>query len=176
MQTAIHENGFSWRPIGPLSLVVWFASLRLIAVDGFHDSSGTIDWSDGGTTRALLLAALLLSPRISGEARSARAEWPLSVYRTEVAQAPEMGWNLWNTFRTDVDQAKLRAVAGAIADSGSRSAAITSIDVAVPSARSVELVAMASGGMARALLIVWGDAKFPLPGRASRDITKRKFD
>jgi alpha-galactosidase len=41
-----------------------------------------------------------------------------SVYQTAAAQAPPMGWNPWNAFHADVDEAKVRAVAKAMVDSG----------------------------------------------------------
>ena len=41
-----------------------------------------------------------------------------SVYQTRAAQTPPMGWNPWNAFRTDVDEAKIRAVARAMVDTG----------------------------------------------------------
>lgn len=41
-----------------------------------------------------------------------------SVYSGRAAQKPPMGWNPWNTFHTDVDEAKIRAVARAIVTTG----------------------------------------------------------
>ncbi|RYD19491.1 MAG: hypothetical protein EOP89_15555, partial [Lysobacteraceae bacterium] len=38
--------------------------------------------------------------------------------RTAAAQTPPMGWNPWNAFHADVDEAKVRAVAKAMVDSG----------------------------------------------------------
>ncbi|QXQ05293.1 NPCBM/NEW2 domain-containing protein [Sphingosinicellaceae bacterium] len=41
-----------------------------------------------------------------------------SVYSSTVAATPPMGWNPWNAFRTNVDEAKIRGVAKAIVDTG----------------------------------------------------------
>jgi alpha-galactosidase len=41
-----------------------------------------------------------------------------SVYQTKAARTPPMGWNPWNAFHADVDEAKVRAVAKAMVDSG----------------------------------------------------------
>lgn len=41
-----------------------------------------------------------------------------SVYSTDAAQTPPMGWNPWNAFRTNVDEGKIRGVAQAIVTAG----------------------------------------------------------
>jgi alpha-galactosidase len=41
-----------------------------------------------------------------------------SVYETGAAKTPPMGWNPWNAFRTDVDEAKVRASAQALVSTG----------------------------------------------------------
>ncbi|MDF0488939.1 NPCBM/NEW2 domain-containing protein [Sphingomonas sp. H39-1-10] len=41
-----------------------------------------------------------------------------SAYPSAAAQTPPMGWNPWNAFRTDVDEAKVRASAQALVDTG----------------------------------------------------------
>ena len=41
-----------------------------------------------------------------------------AVYSSTVALTPPMGWNPWNAFRTNVDEAKIRGVAKAIVDTG----------------------------------------------------------
>jgi hypothetical protein len=41
-----------------------------------------------------------------------------SVYQSAAALTPPMGWNPWNAFRTDVDEAKIRGSAQALVDTG----------------------------------------------------------
>jgi alpha-galactosidase len=41
-----------------------------------------------------------------------------SVYASAAAPTPPMGWNPWNAFRTDVDEAKIRGSARALVESG----------------------------------------------------------
>jgi len=53
---------------------------------------------------------------VQGEALTPTGQF--SVYRTAAAQTPPMGWNPWNAFHADVDEAKVRAVAKAMVDSG----------------------------------------------------------
>jgi hypothetical protein len=80
-------------------------------------------------SRAVLTAAIAMpvSTTANAQAHIARAHvqsesltptGQFSVYRTTAAQTPPMGWNPWNAFHADVDEAKVRAVAKAMVDSG----------------------------------------------------------
>jgi alpha-galactosidase len=74
--------------------------------------------------RGVLIAAATLPLSTNVHARSPAQTDPLaptgrfSVYQTKAVQAPPMGWNPWNAFHADVDEAKVRAVAKAMVDSG----------------------------------------------------------
>lgn len=70
--------------------------------------------------RAALAAALLSSlPAAAQDAASPLdPSGEFSVYDTRAAQTPPMGWNPWNAFRTDVDEAKIRGSAEALVDNG----------------------------------------------------------
>ncbi|WP_069203231.1 NPCBM/NEW2 domain-containing protein [Sphingomonas panacis] len=64
-----------------------------------------------------VLAATLAQPT-HAQVASLTPSGAFSVYQTSAAQTPPMGWNPWNAFHTDVDEAKIRAVARTIVDSG----------------------------------------------------------
>lgn len=84
---------------------------------------GMIGFTSRYVARALLRVALLGGAASLPIVADAKAD-PLaptgrfSVYRTTAAQTPPMGWNPWNAFRTNVDEAKVRAVARAMVDTG----------------------------------------------------------
>ena len=67
---------------------------------------------------------LLLSAAIPAQVQAKDAQAALSpsgeysVYETEAAQTPPMGWNPWNAFRTDVDEEKIRGSAEALVNNG----------------------------------------------------------
>lgn len=67
---------------------------------------------------------LLLSAAIPAQVQAEDAQAALSpsgeysVYETEAAQTPPMGWNPWNAFRTDVDEEKIRGSAEALVNNG----------------------------------------------------------
>jgi hypothetical protein len=42
------------------------------------------------------------------------------VYENELARTPPMGWNSWNAFRGDIDEAKIKVIADAMVESGLR--------------------------------------------------------
>jgi hypothetical protein len=80
-------------------------------------------------SRAVLIGAIAMpiSTTAAAQAHSPQAysqgdplapSGEFSVYRTAAAQTPPMGWNPWNAFHADVDEAKVRAVAKAMVDSG----------------------------------------------------------
>ncbi|RZF60944.1 hypothetical protein EWE75_20310 [Sphingomonas populi] len=56
-----------------------------------------------------LLAACALPARAQVDPLAPTGRF--SIYQTKAAQTPPMGWNPWNAFHTDVDEAKIRAVA-----------------------------------------------------------------
>lgn len=77
-------------------------------------------------TSALLLAAVAALSAGAAAAREApdalQPSGRFSVYGAGAAKTPPMGWNPWNAFRTEVDQAKILAVVDAIERSGLRDA------------------------------------------------------
>lgn len=72
---------------------------------------------------AVLLAAVLALPTLATAQTSATAD-PLapsgrwSAYTQGRADLPPMGWNSWNAFNTDIDEAKILSSARQIVDSG----------------------------------------------------------
>jgi alpha-galactosidase len=74
------------------------------------------------TARAMLCASIMaivatpMSASAQGDPLAPTGRF--SVYPTRAAQTPPMGWNPWNAFRTDVDEAKVRGVAQAMVDTG----------------------------------------------------------
>jgi hypothetical protein len=80
---------------------------------------------------ALLAACFAASSCVSPEA----AVDPLapsgrfSIYETEAVQTPPMGWNPWNAFRTDVDEAKIRGSAQALVSSGLAARGYTYVNI-----------------------------------------------
>ncbi|WP_242146185.1 NPCBM/NEW2 domain-containing protein [Sphingomonas sp. BAUL-RG-20F-R05-02] len=52
-----------------------------------------------------------------------------SVYPSRAAQTPPMGWNPWNAFRTDVDEAKVRASAQALVTTGLAAKGYTYVNI-----------------------------------------------
>lgn len=74
--------------------------------------------------RAVLLAAALVSPALAAAQTSAAAADPLaptgrwSAYTQGRADLPPMGWNSWNAFNTDIDEAKILGSAQRMVDSG----------------------------------------------------------
>ena len=73
-----------------------------------------------GMLFATLAASMAVStPLSAGENTDQLApSGEYSVYRTQAAQTPPMGWNPWNAFRTDVDEAKIRGSAEALVTNG----------------------------------------------------------
>lgn len=69
-----------------------------------------------------LLSCLLFA----GGAQSASAQfikdYPLDKSKPEVAMTPPMGWNSWNHFQCNIDEAKIRGAADAMAASGMKAA------------------------------------------------------
>jgi alpha-galactosidase len=89
----------------------------------FHRKVAPITTASPTLRRAIAL--LLCAAFIPGAALAADAKTdPLSpsgefsVYKSDAAQTPPMGWNPWNAFRTDVDEAKIRGSAQALVDTG----------------------------------------------------------
>ena len=80
-----------------------------------HPASSSLSRSIGG----LALLSLAVSPVAAKEAADElEPTGTYSVYQTDAAQTPPMGWNPWNAFRTDVDEAKIRGSAEALVDNG----------------------------------------------------------
>ena len=80
-----------------------------------HPASSSLARSIGG----LALLSLAVSPVAAKEpADDLEPTGTYSVYQTDAAQTPPMGWNPWNAFRTDVDEAKIRGSAEALVDNG----------------------------------------------------------
>ncbi len=79
--------------------------------------------SKGAARGRALRAAAILAAAASPAAAMAQND-PLApsgrfaVVQSGAAQTPPMGWNPWNAFHADVDEAKVRAVAKAMVDSG----------------------------------------------------------
>lgn len=72
------------------------------------------------TLWAAMLACWAASSCVSPEPRAdaLAPSGAFSVYSSEAAQTPPMGWNPWNAFRTDVDEAKIRGSAEALVRHG----------------------------------------------------------
>jgi alpha-galactosidase len=72
----------------------------------------------------LLLSGILLSScatdhsQVTKNQTTLQAQGKWSAFSAGAAQTPPMGWNSWNAFRTDVDEAKVIGSAQAIVDSG----------------------------------------------------------
>ncbi len=69
--------------------------------------------------RALAASLLLISPVLAvadQDPLEARGRW--SIPERKQARTPPMGWNSWNAFRTEVDEAKVMGAAQTIVDSG----------------------------------------------------------
>lgn len=68
--------------------------------------------------RAMLPLALFLPAGAFAQADALRPSGSFSVHGGTAAQTPPMGWNPWNAFRTDVDEAKIIAAAETIRRTG----------------------------------------------------------
>lgn len=74
--------------------------------------------------RRFALRAVMMMTAVAAPVAAAAQGDPLApsgrfaVIQTGAAQTPPMGWNPWNAFHADVDEAKVRAVAKAMVDSG----------------------------------------------------------
>ena len=66
---------------------------------------------------AAILAATALSP-VAANAQSLAPSGRWSAYTRGAAQLPPMGWNSWNAFASDIDEAKVMGSAQAIVDNG----------------------------------------------------------
>jgi alpha-galactosidase len=67
---------------------------------------------------ALLLTALLAAGRAQAQAGDLQPTGTFSIFPNKAAVTPPMGWNPWNAFRTDIDEAKVIAAAEKIKQSG----------------------------------------------------------
>ena len=75
----------------------------------------------GVSGRAATLAAILLTLNFSGPALAADPLAPTGRWTANLrgaAATPPMGWNSWNAFRTEVDEAKVLGAAKALVDTG----------------------------------------------------------
>jgi len=66
---------------------------------------------------AITVAALVAQPA-AAQVAPLEPSGQFSAYPGMAAQTPPMGWNPWNAFRTDVDEAKVRASAQALVATG----------------------------------------------------------
>ena len=67
---------------------------------------------------ALLLTALLAAGRAHAQADDLQPTGTFSIFPNKAAATPPMGWNPWNAFRTEIDEAKVIAAAEKIKQSG----------------------------------------------------------
>ena len=71
--------------------------------------------------KPIVAAACLLSPFWGGPAM-AHETLGLEAPKPAIALTPPMGWNSWNKFACNIDEAKIRGVADAMAASGMKDA------------------------------------------------------
>ncbi|MEJ0061544.1 MAG: NPCBM/NEW2 domain-containing protein [Terricaulis sp.] len=76
---------------------------------------------------ALCLAASCAAPEAPSDPLAPSGRF--SIHETEAAQTPPMGWNPWNAFRTDVDEAKIRGSAQALVASGLAARGYTYVNI-----------------------------------------------
>ncbi len=72
--------------------------------------------------RGLLTATALMLGIVSASPALADGEMKLEKPKPLVAQTPPMGWNSWNHFNCNIDEAKVRGAADAMASSGMKAA------------------------------------------------------
>lgn len=78
---------------------------------------------------AVILAVPLHAAALAGTPDELQPSGRFSVYGKGAAATPPMGWNPWNAFRTEVDQAKILSVVDVIQDSGLQAAGYRYINI-----------------------------------------------
>lgn len=87
-----------------------------------------ISWPSVGRVfkRALLAAGFISANLVTGLAMPAQAEdrdgYKIEAPKPDIARTPPMGWNSWNHFACNIDEAKIRGAADAMVTSGMKQA------------------------------------------------------